>query len=298
MKLPGIIIDIQERKFLFVLPVRMYRLCKIFEILCFGFVFQYANAQVLQSLPSIKHRFIVVAHRGDHTRAPENTIAAFENAIRDNADYIEIDLRTTLDSQLIIMHDASVDRMTNGRGLVKDLNLDSLKKFKVKDKLHPDRGEFDVPLFKEVLELCKGKINIYLDFKNADPRAAYNEIVRYGMEKQVVVYINEEQPFYKWRKVAPEMPLMISLPDHIKDTSSMKNFLNRYRIEILDGDYAQYSADMVKVAGRLGYLVLPDIQGDNEGPELWNQPIQKGIRGLQTNHPMALISYLTEKGLR
>lgn len=52
-------------------------------------------------LPKTAHQFIVVAHRGDHTQAPENTLTAFENAIREGVDYVEIDLRTTKDSQLI-----------------------------------------------------------------------------------------------------------------------------------------------------------------------------------------------------
>jgi glycerophosphoryl diester phosphodiesterase len=276
----------------------MYRLPKIFELLFAAFIFQYAGAQVLQPLPSIEHHFTVVAHRGDHEQAPENTLVAFKNAIQDGADYVEIDLRTSLDSQLIIMHDATVDRMTDGRGLVKDMTLETLRKLKVKDKAHPDWGEFQIPLFAEVLELCKNRINIYLDFKNAEPADAYREIVRYGLEKQVIVYINAEQQFYRWRKAAPDMPLMVSLPDHVRDTISMKNFLNQFHVEVLDGDYAQYAEDMIKTAEKLGCFVLPDIQGVNEGPELWTQPIQKGIKGLQTDHPVELIRYLNEKGIR
>ena len=243
-------------------------------------------------LPKVKHRFIVVSHRGDHTQAPENTLEAYSNAIKDGVDFVEIDLRTTVDSQLVIMHDATVDRMTNGKGFVKDLTLDTIRSLKI-------RGEFRVPTFKEVLNLCKGKVNIYLDFKNADPAQAYKEIVAAGMENQVVVYLNAPQQYYKWRAAAPDMPLMVSLPGSVKkDTSSMKDFLGKARVEILDGDYTEYTADMVNVANRLGYLVLPDIQGSKEGPELWSIPIGMGIRALQTDHPVDLIHYLEEQHLR
>src|SRR5580700_7346237 len=134
-----------------------------------------STAQALAPLPAPRHAFTISCHRGDHTHAPENTLAAFGNAIKIGADYIEIDLRTTRDSQLIIMHDASVDRMTDGKGVVKDMDFDMLSNLKVTDKAHPAWGEFKIPLFKEVLALSKGKINIYLDFKNADPAAAYKE---------------------------------------------------------------------------------------------------------------------------
>ena len=246
----------------------------------------------------MKHRFIVVAHRGDHTHAPENTLEGFSNAIKEGVDFIEIDLRTTVDSQLVIMHDASVDRMTDGKGLVKDMTLEAIRKLKIKDRVHPEWGEFQIPTFKEVLALSKSKIHIYLDFKNADPAAAYKEIVDAGMEKEVVVYINAVPQYFKWRQAAPEMPLMVSLPDSVKDTVSMKNFLSQFRVEVLDGNYNQYTEDMIAVAGKMGYWVLPDIEGPKESPAVWDSPIQKGIRALQTDHPVDLINYLQTLGLR
>jgi glycerophosphoryl diester phosphodiesterase len=171
-----------------------------------------ATAQAFAPLPAPRHAFTISCHRGDHTHAPENTLAAFANAIKAGADYVEIDLRTTVDSQLVIMHDATVNRMTNGTGLIKDMHYDSLSKLRVKDKAHPEWGDFNIPLFSQVLELCKDKIYIYLDFKNADPGDAYRLIEKYGMKKQIVVYINAEQQFHGWRRVAPAMPLMVSLP--------------------------------------------------------------------------------------
>lgn len=257
-----------------------------------------AVAQRLAPLPECKHPFIVVAHRGDHTHAPENTLQAFANAIEAGADYVEIDLRTTVDSQLVIMHDATVDRMTDGKGQVKDWRYDSLRLLKVKDKAHPEWGEFPVPTFREVLERCKGRIYIYLDFKNADPGAAYREIVRQGIEKQVVVYINAPVQFAGWRAVAPEMPLMVGLPRAVGDTAGLREFLDRYHPDILDGGYEEYTPEMVRFATGMGYLVLPDIQGAGEGPVKWETAIQKGFTGLQTDHPGDMIAWLKEKRLR
>jgi glycerophosphoryl diester phosphodiesterase len=249
-------------------------------------------------LPAPRHAFTISCHRGDHTHAPENTLKAYENAIKAGADYVEIDLRTTVDSQLVIMHDATVNRMTNGAGLIKDMHYDSLSTLRVKDKTHPEWGEFPIPTFGQVLELCKDKIYIYLDFKNADPGAAYRLIQKYGMEKQVVVYINAEQQFHDWRRVAPAMPLMVSLPGSVKDVESLKHFLDKVHPEILDGDYDQYTQEMITTAQQLGYTVLPDIQGPAEGPALWEQPIQKGIKALQTDHPEDLIAWLVGKSIR
>ena len=118
-------------------------------------------------MPELKHKLIVVAHRGDHTEAPENTLTAFRKAINHGVDYVEIDLRTSKDGELVIMHDASIHRMTNGEGTVKEKTLAELKQLVVADKAHPEWAKESIPTFAEVLQLCKGKIYIYLDFKDA-----------------------------------------------------------------------------------------------------------------------------------
>src|SRR4051794_26964468 len=84
-----------------------------------------AEAQdLLSPLPLVKNGFVVISHRGNHVSVPENTLASLEAAIASGADYAEIDLRTTKDGFLVLSHDASVDRMTDGKGNVKDFRLE------------------------------------------------------------------------------------------------------------------------------------------------------------------------------
>jgi glycerophosphoryl diester phosphodiesterase len=256
------------------------------------------SAQTPNPLPKPRHGFIVVSHRGDHTHAPENTLAAYANAIDAGADYVEIDLRTTADSQLVIMHDASVNRMTDDTGLVKNMTWEKLHTLKVRDRAHPEWGDQEIPMFGEVLDLCKGKIYIYLDFKNANPAAAWREIVKRDMQKEVIVYINAPHQFDEWRKVAPGMPLMVSLPANIRGADSLTVFLERYHPDILDGDFDEYTPEMIKAAAVLGVMVLPDIQRPGENAALWNVAVQKGLEGLQTDHPGDLVNYLKGKGIR
>jgi glycerophosphoryl diester phosphodiesterase len=249
-------------------------------------------------LPPCKNKFVVIAHRGDHTHAPENTLAAFQNAIDAGADFVEIDLRTTKDSQLIIMHDATVDRMTDFKGRVKDLNLDTLQRMKVWAKQHPEWGHHAAPTFKQVLQLCKGKINIYLDFKDASVELAYKEIVAAGMEHHIIVYINTSSQFTDWRKVAPKMPLMISLPKAIKTKEDMFQLLDTTKVDILDGNFNEYTIETVSAAKKKNVPVWADIQAAVEGAERWDKALATGLTGLQTDHPKDLIDYLLLKGIR
>jgi glycerophosphoryl diester phosphodiesterase len=248
--------------------------------------------------PKSKHKFIIAAHRGDHVIYPENTLEAYRQAIKNEADYVEIDLRTTKDGELVSMHDGSINRMTDGKGNVKDFTLAQLLELKVKSKDTSTTEVFHIPTFKQILSLCKNKINIYLDFKAADPELAYQVIKEYGMEKQVLVYINSAPQFTGWRKAAPQMPLMLSLPDSVKTVAGMDSFIDKYHPDILDGSYNQYTTDMVALADKYHIPVWPDIQSAGEGPADWNKALDKGLRGLQTDHPAALVKFLKEKGLR
>ena len=107
-------------------------------------------------------KVLVVAHRGDWRNAPENSLQAFQNCIAMGVDMIEIDLKMTKDNQLVIMHDNTIDRTTDGKGKVSDYTLAELRKFHLKNGLgrvtfHP------IPTLEEVLELTKGKILINID---------------------------------------------------------------------------------------------------------------------------------------
>jgi glycerophosphoryl diester phosphodiesterase len=249
------------------------------------------------SLPVARHKFIVIAHRGDHVLVPENTLAAYENGIKNSVDFVEIDLRTTKDSVLVIMHDATVDRMTNGKGKISDLTYAELKKLQVIDKTKGSTAIYRIPTFEEVLKTCRNKIYIYLDYKDASVQQTYKMIKQYGMEKQIIVYINTPAQYTEWRTSVPAMPLMLSLPEDVKTEAQLDKFLKETPIDLLDGDYSGYTPVVLGAATKAGITAWPDIQGSDEDKN-WNHALEMGFTGLQTDHPAALIGYLKNKGLR
>src|SRR5271170_2091058 len=74
------------------------------------------------SAESLK-KVMVIAHRGEHLKHPENTMPAFQAAIDAGADFFELDVRTTSDGRLVLMHDRTVDRTTNGTGAVREMTF-------------------------------------------------------------------------------------------------------------------------------------------------------------------------------
>lgn len=242
-------------------------------------------------LPKCKNGFIVIAHRGSHLVKPENSIAAIEEAIELGADYVEIDLRTTHDGHLVLIHNETVDHTTSGKGRIQDLSLDEVAKLTLNAK---DGHLYSIPSFREALKVCKNRINIYLDFKEADVAQAYKEIKAAGMEKQVLVYLNKAEQYTLWRVVAPQMPLMSGLPKLIKK-EEMITFLDKMPLEATDNisDPTLFAA--LKESGLSVFL---DVQMADEDPVKWKAAMDKGVQGVQTDHPEALIRYLKTNDLR
>ena len=248
-----------------------------------------ANAQ--QVLPDTKHKTIVIAHRGNHVIAPENTLAAAREAITAGADYLEVDLRTTKDGHLVVLHDASVDRTTNGAGKINAMTLDEAKHLQVFNR---NKKTHRIPEFKEMLTLCKNKIHLYLDFKDADVAETWKQIKAAGMEKQVVVYINKESDYEEWTKVAPHVPLMSSLPKDIDNKEKLAGYLHQKHLKVIDN---LPNPALSASAEELGVQVWLDVQSPTEGPVTWKEALSKHVHGLQTDQPAALIKYLKDAGL-
>ena len=245
-----------------------------------------------QHLPVTKNKTVVIAHRGNHVDKPENTTAALTATIACGADYAEIDLRTTKNGALVLMHDGTVNRTTNGQGKVSDLTLEEIKKLRIKSK---DGKEYSVPTFKEALAACKKKLNIYLDFKDADVAQTWEQIKAAGMEKKVVVYLNEPEQYGAWKNTAPSVPLMTSLPDSVQTAAQLQQFLSNFHIAVLDNITEQSMLDVTK---QNKVAVWLDVQSKTEGPATWDKALASRVQGLQSDHPGQLVDYLKQKKQR
>ena len=126
----------------------------------------------------------VWAHRGASGYRPENTLESFELAIKQGADGIELDVHTSADGELIVMHDETVDRVTDGTGLIKDMTLAQLKELKVSTPAEPT-GIYRVPTLAEVLDLMRTTdMMVNIELKNS--------ICFYpGMEEKILKLVKE-----------------------------------------------------------------------------------------------------------
>lgn len=133
--------------------------------------------------PSSPHHPLVVAHRGDSDGYPENTLAAFAAAIAQGADAVELDVRLTADGVPVVLHDADVGVVSDGRGPVHRLTLAEVKRLRV-------RGE-EIPTLAEVLGLIAGRVVLDVEIKNLPGEEAFDS-PREAVAEAVVATLRAE----------------------------------------------------------------------------------------------------------
>ncbi|MDR5050359.1 glycerophosphodiester phosphodiesterase [Bacillus thuringiensis] len=166
-----------------------------------------------------------IAHRGASAYAPEHTIAAYKLGQQLKGDYIEIDLQMTKDGHLVAMHDETVNRITNGTGLVKEHTLEEIKKLNAGsffNEKHPSLAKKDfedakVPTLEEIIETFGNGANYYIETKSPDEYAGMEEklleiIQHYEISDNVIIQSFSEESLQKIHSLDVTLPLVQLLP--------------------------------------------------------------------------------------
>ena len=186
----------------------------------------------------------VVAHRGDWRYAPENSVAAIEHSIAVGVDVVELDLQLTRDSVLIVMHDATLNRTTTGKGRVADWTLDSIRMLKLKNGCGI-RTKHTVPTLEEALLAAKGRVLVNLDKADRYFDLVVPVLERTGTTRQIVM---------KGSKPADEMLALYG--KYLDEVIYMPvvNLDNENAAELMQG----YIADLKPAAYELLYAQAED----------------------------------------
>ncbi|UCD81634.1 MAG: glycerophosphodiester phosphodiesterase [Desulfobacterales bacterium] len=180
-----------------------------YEVLCF-------LAEPVEDHPYFNpDHFLVIAHRGGRGLGPENTLFLFRRSVKLGADVLEIDLRSTEDGELVILHDSTVDRTTNGHGPVRDLTLAELKNLDAAYHWTPDNGgsfplrgnEIRVPTLAEVFGAFP-QIRLNIELKESRPEVATslcNLIEEYQKSDRVMVASFKAATLKQFRSVCPDV---------------------------------------------------------------------------------------------
>ena len=130
----------------------------------------------------------IVCHKGANKVAPENTYAAAQQCMDWGAGTVEVDVWTTRDGEMVLMHDATVERTTDGAGHVVALTSAEIAGLDAGSWFHPQFGGERVPLLREFLSWIKGRSRVFLDVKFAHPQHLLDLLDETGMHDDVFVW--------------------------------------------------------------------------------------------------------------
>ena len=228
----------------------------------------------------------VVGHRGAAGLEPENTLGSIEKGIGLGVDQVEIDVRLTRDGQLVVIHDETVDRTTNGYGYVKELAFDELR------RLDAGKGE-RVPTLKDVLELTKGKVILQTELKvreAAEPVVSLVEEV--DAVGNVVITSFMHDLLEKVHQLNADLRTGALFFDAQADICQKALNVHSDTIHVY---YKNIDASLVEQAHRRGLKV--EAWNPNEAEEM-KRMIDLGVDVVSSNRPDILLDLLRSIGLR
>ncbi|WP_086476127.1 MULTISPECIES: glycerophosphodiester phosphodiesterase family protein [Arenibacter] len=257
--------------------------------------------RILIDFKNNPEQILVAAHRATNDYYPENSLAAIKESIRIGVDIVELDIRQSKDGVLLIMHDRTLDRTTNGSGNVSDFSLDQLKDLRLlfKDSITTER----IPTFKEVLQLTKGKVLLDIDFKLEDMAAvekAYSLIQEFGMENQILFFLYD----YKETPRLQEMDSEIRIMPRAYSRREVRAIQKMDLIDIIHIDESFYKDRKMRKIIDSGTRVWINALGKYDSMERLEKDAgfdallsKKYVNVIQTDLPEALLNYLRARKL-
>ena len=250
------------------------------------------SGKQLDGFRKAKNGIYVIAHRGAHIGIPENSLPAIQKAIDLGCDFVEIDTRMTKDGRIVSVHNAFVDEYVIGKtGKVKDFTLEEIQKLDIGEKTGADWKNTRIPTIEEILELCRGKIGIYLDLKEPLVPELLQIIHKYDMERDIIWYIpaSRMEIIKQLQNLCPDC---IPTPDPGPE-KNIKEVVAQVHPLIQASDMGQLTESFVKTAHAGNAKVFVDEKKGT--PEEWQQIIDWGTDGIQTDDPAALIEFLKKR---
>ncbi|PWG80818.1 glycerophosphodiester phosphodiesterase [Pararcticibacter amylolyticus] len=274
-------------------------------------------AKLIQQLyePNDK-QVMVAAHRGDWRNAPENSLQAYKLAIAEGVDIVELDLKMSKDSVLVILHDQTLNRSTTGKGKPSDFTLAELKRLNLRDGLGAPTSQ-RIPTLEDVMLLTKGKVLVNLDHSTPFYKEAFAVLKKTGTLSQALFksdehysilhamygsildsitfmpvvetdYGGNKQMILDYQKhlkpAAVELVFEHDTIDIFKRNEFIKKGGSRIWVNTLWANLCGgHNDDVASVEGKL--------------EESWGWLIARGVNIIQTDRPHELIAYLRKRKL-
>ncbi|MET3025109.1 glycerophosphodiester phosphodiesterase family protein [Flavobacterium sp. UW10123] len=194
-----------------------------------------------------------IGHRGAKAYEPENTLQAFQKALDLNSDGIELDVHLSSDGHIIVIHDETIERTTNGKGLVNDFTLAELKLFLID-------GKYQIPTLNEVFDLVDKKCLINIELKGLGTAPKVVALIEEYIAEKGWKYKDFIISSFDWNMLEetsnlnPKIPIGVLTEENINTALA---FAEKIKAKAIHPDFQLLNAENVNEMQKKGFLVLP-----------------------------------------
>jgi glycerophosphoryl diester phosphodiesterase len=219
-----------------------------------------------------------IAHRGAKGYEPENTLKAFQKALELKADAIELDVHLSADENLMVMHDETIDRMTNGKGFINTLSLPELKSFLIDN-------QYEIPTLNEVFDLVDKKCLINIELKGPKTSAKVVTLIEEYVSEKNWTYPHFIVSSFDWNALKEVHDLNAKIPIGVlteTDLDLALTFAETIKAKAIHPYYPLLNQENTKQIQAKGFWVLAWTV--NEAEEI--QKIKNyNVNGIITDFP-------------
>ena len=203
---------------------------------------------------------LIIGHRGAAGYAPENTMVAFERGLALRADAIELDVNLSRDGELMVIHDPTLDRTTNGKGLVVEHTAAEILELDAGSWFDPSFSSSRVPLLRDVLRWARGRTRVVIEIKNGPvfyPNIEHillDVLDELDMRRDVMVISFDHVVLTAFKQLAPDVAIGVLYASRMADPVSLARAANA---EVLMPYWALLTRDEVEKARAADLLISP-----------------------------------------
>jgi glycerophosphoryl diester phosphodiesterase len=241
---------------------------------------------------------LIVAHRGASGTAPENTLTAFQQALDLGVGALEMDVHLSKDGGVVVIHDDTVERTTNGTGNVRDLTLSQLKELDAGSWFAPAFTGERIPTLQEALDLAQGNVIIEIELKTTTPwptpleRKVAELVAQNGLEEKVIIQSFNPLALFYFRLINSNIATALLYHEGLPLPLRQRWLAPLARPQIMHPSASMATEEHVRKLQRRGHPVVVWTVDD---PAEMKTMIEREVDGIMTNRPDVLKEVLKSR---
>ncbi len=220
----------------------------------------------------------IVCHKGANAVAPENSYAAAQRCLDWGMDYVEVDVRTSQDGVFYLLHDATLERTTNGQGYLHERDSAYLDELDAGSWFHANFADQRLPRLEPFLRWIKGRAKIFFDVKAADPQQLIDLVYATSFERDCFFWSGSNTWAKELRALAPELALKLN----VRTAEDVQRVYDEFRADIVEVGLEHVNQALLDACQARNIKVM--IYHQSADPVAFRQIIDWGVAMVNLNH--------------